>query len=353
MPFTQELKWTWLTGVVNHLKAPNQFLKRLLWSNEDPVPTEDIELSVIARGREIAPFVKRGAEGVMVGGATEKYQTVSAPNIRLKKPFNPSQFAFARRPGTPIHVTDDGVMLAAIQQHIVRDIGGMNDMIVNAEEYLCSMALQGVISYSDNVGDVFTITFPKPAANNITLSIFWDDADPTKVRVLANITTVKTVLADEGFTVTDAICGSEAQNQLLLLAEAGSLKFLNALNYIDSGTLTFTSQFTEDGVLYLGTLGNVRFWGYPRTATLKGTSVNMIRPKYVEFVCVTASSERVMYYGAIPDLDAFEAGAFRGKRFSKSWKVPDPSALMALVASRPLPVPRKPYSTVSMKVISG
>ena len=52
-------------------------------------------------------------------------------------------------------------------------------------------------------------------------------------------------------------------------------------------------------------------------------------------------------------MDAFEAGLWVAQRFSKSWVTKDPSQRLALLHSRPLPVPRRPGAMVSMKVVSG
>jgi len=70
-------------------------------------------------------------------------------------------------------------------------------------------------------------------------------------------------------------------------------------------------------------------------------------------LAVSPAAENVMYYGAIPDFDALQGRAWVGRRFGKSWMDKDPSAQIALVHSRPLPVPRRPGSMVSMKVVSG
>lgn len=349
------LKWTTLTAAINEIKSPNTFLQRTLWGAHQALPTEDIELSVIERGREIAPFVRKNGEGIMVAGHTEKFQTVAAPNIRIKKPFTPSELLFNRRPGTVIFSPGAGMQLSALQQHIARDLQGMADMITNAQEWLCAMALQGTISYSVTDQEVFTITFPKPAGNNIVLSTFWDDGTPANVKLLANLHTVKKVLSDEvGLTPTDCVLGSEASAALRTLIEGGHVKTLvSNFGQVQLGSVDFRTQFSEDGVIYIGNIAGIDFWEYSRTASLNGVATPMIRAKYAEFFSRSAASERVLYYGAIPDMKALEGRRFQGERFSKSWEVEDPSAMMALAHSRPLPVPRRPGASVSMKVVSG
>lgn len=352
MATINELKWATLTSTVNNIKSPNQFLRRLLYPVHDPKHTEDIEIGLLSKGREIAPFVKKNGEAKMVAGHSESFQTVSPTNIRIKRPFAPSELLYGRRPGTSIFI-DQGSQLSAIEQHIARDMQVMADLIVNAEEYLAAMALQGVISYVNEDNDAFTITFPRSAANSVTLSTFWDDATPADVRMEADFMLAKKILSDAvGLPVTDALMGEEALAEFQRLIATGVIKVFDQRE-VTGGNISFVEQFNQDGAIYLGKAFGVECWAYIRTAVLNGSTVNMIRPKYVEFINRSQASDRVLYYGAIPDFKALQGRSYVGERFSKSWEVEDPSAMMALVHSRPLPTPRRPDATVSMKVVSG
>lgn len=348
------LSWQTLSALVNEIRSPNQFLRRLLYSTTNTNHTETIDIGVVSRGREIAPFVRRDAEAVMVPGHSESMQQVTAPNIRIKKPFTPSPLLFGRRVDTSIYPTQDE-QLSAIERHIARDMQGMENMIVNAEEWLVSMALQAVLAYSVADQEVFTITYPRPGACNITLTTFWNDATPANVKLFKDtIHAVKRVFSDQAVgQPTDCILGTEAADALLNLVEGGNIKMLDTRSVV-AGVVDFTQQFNDDGVIYLGTIGGIRFWEYGRTATLNGTTKYMIRAKYAEFISVNnATAHRVMEYGAISDIKALRERTYVARRFAKSWEVEDPSSMIALEASRPLPVPRRPAATVSVKVVSG
>lgn len=355
-----ELKWQTMSAVVNEMPANNNFLKRMLYprSVEDTLNTEDVELSVVTDSREIAPFVRKNGEAIMVAGVGSRYAKIETPNIRIKRPMTPHQYMFARQPGTRAQLLPGESQRGAVQRKIALDLRKMENMIVNAEEYLVALSLQGVISYAVADEEVFTITIPRAGANNITLSVFWDTGGAS-ARPFKNIMTAKAIMAEiagaEGLGITDAVCGSEAADALMELVEAGHVKMLGTDGArVAAGEMSFIEQFRDDGVIWLGRLGDVNFWRYARTATLNGVSVNMIRPKYVEFFNRNAeTSGRVMYYGAIPDWDAFDSGLLQAKRFSKSWKEKDPSRMIALEHSRPLPWPTRPNATVSMKVVSG
>lgn len=345
-----ELKWQSLTRAINEIKSPQQFLKRLLYSLHDPKPTETIELSVLSKGREIAPFVRKNGEAIMVGGHAETFQQVEAPNIRIKRPMQASE-VFFRRPGNVIFADSAGQMANALQQHVARDMQGMGDLITNSEEYLCSLSLQGAIAYSVSPEANFTITFPKPAANTVTLTTFWDDPDPTLPTPALDFMTAKRIMSDAvSLQPTDAIMGAEASQEFLKLA---TIQGLLDIRNVNAGTVTFAEQFDEDGVIFLGRFGGIRCWEYARQVSVNGVLTSLIRPKFVEFVTTSSIAEMTLYYGAIADIDAIESGLLQGERFSKSWVQKDPSVRFALVHSRPLPVPRRPGAIVSMKVVSG
>jgi len=348
-----ELNWASLTTAVNEIKSPNQFIKRRFFPDHEPVHTEDIEIGLFSGTRRIAPFVRKGAAAIMVAGHGESFSTVQAPNIRIKRPFHPNVLAFTRRPGTPIFSSGAGMQNTAIRQHIARDTQIMADMITNAEEWLCAMALRGQINYSVADEETYQITFPRLNTHNMTVAVFWNEANP---KPQANIMTAKRLIADAvGLGISDAICGSEAASTIVGLLETNSA-FAALLDNkgVSVGGMTLTEQYSDDGVLYMGRIAGINFWEYSRSAELSGVATDLIRPKYIEFIAGSRAAQRTLYYGAVPDFDANEGtGLFVGERFSKSWKEKDPSYLVHLTHSRPLPVPRRPNATLSMKVVSG
>jgi len=347
-----ELEWRTLTTAVNSIKSPNQFVRKMLFSNREAVATNNIDIGLMSKGREIAPFVKENGEGKMVAGYDESIRTVKPTNMRIKRPFTPSELLYGRRVNTAIYV-DSGSQLSAVQRHIARDLQVMSDYVTNGEEYLCCMALQGTISYVNEDQDAFNVAFPRSAGHTVTLSTFWDDATPANVRMEADFFLAKKLLSDaEGLTVTDAIFGEEATATFQELVATGVVKVLDQ-RHVMAGEVTFIEQFNDDGAIYLGKVFGVRCWAYIRTALVNGVSTSMIRSKYVEFVSVSPTSDRIIYYGSIPDMKLLRGGSVVAERFSKSWEIEDPSSMMSLLHSRPIPVPRKPDATVSMKVVSG
>jgi hypothetical protein len=346
------LSWSTLTPAVNEKKAPNSFVKRLLFSREQAVATRNIELSFIDRGRKIAPFVERNGAAIMTEGRDETFRVIRPPHIRVKRPMTPSELMEKRRPGSVIFPGADGVQ-KAMREYMADELSMLMDDVLNSEEYLACMALRGAISYSSADEASFTITFPRAAGQDYALSgaDLWT-ASTASFR--KDFLDAATLVSDAvSLNVTDVILGTEAADAFLADAP-GQLSTLLDTRRMSTGTIDLTQQIAESGALFLGTfVHGIRVWRYGRQVDVNGTATDLIRPKYAEFVAATPSAQFVTYYGAIEDMKAIGAGKLlQSKRFSKSWEVEDPSARMLLVESNPMPVPRRPNAMVSIQVVA-
>lgn len=353
MPTIPQLKWVALTAAVKLIQSPNQFLKRTVFGNHVTLPTEQVEIDIYSKNRVAAPFVRKNGEALMVGGVSEQFQVVEAPNIRLKRPFTPSELLFNRRPGTTVF-PDGKTIQEAVNEHVAMDLQHLANMITNAEEYLCSLALQGFASYQVADQEVFQITYNIPAANVVTLTTFWDDAIDNAPTPEEDFLSFKRIVAQgpANLALTDAYFSASAATAFYGTIRKQKLLLLNGLG-ADVGLVTMVQQFSQDGVIYMGTFCGIRCWEYSRTVNINGTDTALIPDKHVILVANTPAAENTLYYGAIPDLATFGALPLQSERFSKSWLHEDPSVYNVLVHSRPLPVPRKPASIVVAKVVSG
>jgi len=351
MTVIQELEWTYLTTLVNEVKPVQSFLMELLFSNHQTMPNDLLEIGTLRGDRSIAPFSAKDAEGIMVEGLNSDAFTLRPPQIRIKKPFTPTPLFFEREFGDVIHLQGGDSQVSKVAQHIARDSQRMVDLVRNAEEYLASQALTGTISYvNENDGAAFTVSYAKSAENTVTLTgaDLWD-ASTSNPSIDAH--RAKRRLADAvGLIPTDAICGE--------LAAEAFLKNANVKSDLDnrklvSGDVDITTQFNEQGVIYLGNYAGIRWWEYSRQLNVPGTGlVDLIRPKFVEFVSTSPAADMVTYYGAIRDMEAFEGNMLQSERFSKSWIEPDPSVRMQLIESHPLPCLRRPDAVYSLQVLA-
>ena len=350
------LGWMSMTATVNEVRSPLSFLRNKFFGTEMTSPTKEVEVGTIRRGRKMAPLVRRGGAGVMVSGGSEEFRKVLPAHIRIKRPMTPSELINNRRVGTPIHITRGGQMEAAIRQYVARELGYMMDDIANTEEYLCALAIRGSIDYEDEQHVSMTVDFGRSASHDITLSgtDLWTDAASSPSDTF--LTVSELVNDDSECIVTDCILGSTARDAFLANDEVRA-KFLWRPEAVKQGVVDFMQQFQADGALFLGMYDrSIRVWSYARQLTLPesmgGTAVDLIRPKYAEFLCGSANAQSKMLYGAIEDFDASPTGFVESKRFAKSWISKDPSARMELVESNPLPVLFRPDTTCSVQVVA-
>ena len=347
MALPEILEWYSLTEMVNEFKAPNSFLKNLVFGNARVLSTENIVYRIQRKDRKVAPFVEKGHESILSGGYSEEEVNFTAPNIRIRRPLEACDLLFRRHAGDVIFA-DGSSQSEAAAREVALQLQALNDEVTNAEEWLSAMAIQGVITYSTPDEAAYTINMNKPSGNTIVLTTFWDQPSPTP---MADIMNARRVMHDEvNLNPMVGILGSEAADTFLASAEIRSLLDPRRL---DSGPMTITQDIQESGALFLGAFMGIEWFAYTRQVELAEASVDLVRSKYVEFLNLSPSAQNTMYYGGIADLDANEAGTIATKRFSKSWRKPDPSTQQILVSSRPLPIMKRPGSSVSMKVVSG
>lgn len=348
-------RWEFLTDFIKLIKQPAGFLRSLCFPDIRELDSEDVNVKTKRGARETAPFVKIGAAAHIVPGLVEGAYKVIAPNIRMKMPFTPDQWMLEVR-GPSNAGSSPEEHFAAVAEAIRDDEESMLRRINNTIEWMVSQLIAtGEIVYSVEGQDAFEITFPKEtdaATSVIDLGsgFYWNEANgqPSDTTHIVK----RRFSANEGWPVTHCILGTEASQAFQKNANVRAQ--LDALN-ISAGELTLINQFTEEGAIFLGRLYGVQFWEYDRKLTLYGGStVDLIRPKYAEYLYISPNNGHRLYYGAIPEIDENENMIlFKGRLFSKQWTSKDPASKWILAASRPFPVPTINGSMQSVKVVSG
>ena len=336
------------TGFVSEVQGPNTLLRDTVFGSVQVMDTEKLEVSTIMGGRVIAPFVMKNGSALLVSGTVTKTATVEAPNIRTKMTFDPA-FQFVRKPGV-VNFATAAQIGGGYAEYKQRELAYMTSMHINAEEWQAAMAIGvGVIAYTVDDEEAFTISNPKPAANNVVVTILWDDPDPSLPTPDEDFYTAKRLLNAQG---------TGHQPNIALFGQAAAAAFRHLMVrqdgldrlYVNSGRIDLTTQFDVRGAIFMGTFCGIPCWEYTRAATLNGVSVPMIRSKFVEFIAAVPESEFKRYYAAIPEVVGDREILARTMRFSKEWSTPDPAATYALVHSRPLCYARRPGASASFQV---
>ncbi len=356
-----QLGWAFQTSFLNNVKPRASFLTQLVFGGRETIlPTESVELSYREGERFLAPFVEVNAEAIPVGTRSTTFANVSTPNIRIKRPMDAYQAFLRRQPATGMFISGGGPVSAARLQAIAEDSQFMSDLIDNRIEWMVGQLISGttdgkmVLSYEVQANANWRVEIPRATDVDITLTTTarWNDSAPNAQN---DFLTVKRLLAKHvNAPPTVCIMDSAAANAFLNLA---AVKADMDRRNVDAGTLALQSQFTEAGAIYHGTYMGIPVWEYTReyvdeTGTTRlflggGTSAAGL----AIFMAQGALNDSTIYYGCIPDHDAFESGAFQGRRFAKAWKTQDPSVYTQLVQSRPLPFIRRPNAVVVMDVL--
>lgn len=331
-----------LTPQVEEIRSPGTFLEDLLYTNRQPVPDETIEISVIMGEREVAPFVEVNGEAINVDGYDEDFQTVTAPNIRMKRPMKATEVLGKRMGGTRLYASSED-KTAAFQRAIALDNQRLADLRTNAKEYLAAMSLTGVIAYKVARQANFRIDFQRKASHNISVGTAWTDLANSQPQddLLGG---AQVINDDSDLNPTHALFSKEAARNMF--------KNENVKGFLDNRRIELgglrAELFRRSGARFLGFINEIECWEYGRSVMVNGVSTPLIREGYVELVHAGPDADFVEYFGAIPDMAALEDGLWEGEVFAKSFMTDDPSVRWALQHSRPLPVPRRINSTASI-----
>jgi hypothetical protein len=354
---TTMLTWAYQTGVLNEVKPAANFLRNQLFPQERLLPTEVIELSYLSGGRTLAPFVTLNGEAKTVGGRSVTFANVMAPNIAIKRVMQAYQSLLRRAPGTNIF-TDSGPVLQAFRDAVAEDLLILSDAITNREEWMAAqMAMYAKVTYTasapDQEQDVFDVTLPRLSAfgGNTGVALTGNNrwrhgsgytTQGTTSDPLKDFDEVKFQMQKEGFIPEYVIMGRQAAKWFRF--HSGVQAYLKEQGSMQIGELTFKEQFNEQGaMLVTRDFAGLSVWEYSQTYTdAAGAEQFFLEPNTVLFVSRRGVADNVVYYGAIPDIEAFQNGTYQTKRFAKTWVQPNPSALIQMAQTRPLPFARRP-----------
>jgi hypothetical protein len=302
----------------------------------------------------MAPFVKVGQKAVLVASLNGTSYTIDTPFINIKRPLQYSTKMAVRLVGGSVF-TDMGQTLEYIRQALEADANYMNTLIDDRIEWMASQMLTGEVSYSEEGNDAFKISTGKPAANTITVSAKWDDGSAFPLEDIMDVK--KVVAARRGPIPNIGICGSEAGAALRGMLEGNKITAMKTDSGIDTGRANLLSQIQEDGMVFIGRLGDVDFFEYLGTyiADSTGTETALIRAEYVEYFSTSprAQADRKLMFGMIPDLKAIMDNAHVTDRYfvTKPPEV-DQGTYEGIMKSRPLPWFYRPDHLVSQMVVA-
>lgn len=334
-----------MSTTLDEMDSPYSFLSRLLipQNKRRAIAHETVELSKITGDRQVAGFVRRGGPAQSLEGYEKVFQSLTCPLIKVKRPVNAWDHAFERFPGMGVFPSDSE-MRAARRKHIATELAILEDSIVNTEEWMAAQALRGVISWSVEDEEHFSVDYAKPNSHETSVAVTWatTSTDPS-----VDFRAAKRLInaAHPGLPVTHAIMDRAAADRFMALTVVKTQ--LDTANF-KAGSLTIEEQYKESGVIYLGRYAGVDCWEYNASLDINGVATPLIRTDYVEFISARPTNGLEMIYGAIPDEEIAQGGKFVGRRYAKQWVDREAGVRTLMAQSRPVIANRKPGFVVSM-----
>ena len=330
-----------LTGVVNSLQAPPQFLQETFFPTTQTEESEEIHFDQEADIMGLAPFVSPLVEGRVIESAGFTTKSFKPAYIKPKSAVDPSR-AIKRYKGEPIA---GNLSPEARAERISTDILLQHRSLIDRrKEWMASSVLRtGAVTISGELYQTVSVSFGRDAALTVTLTggNRWGQAGIEPLDSLQD-------WAD--LTLTKS--GSPALNVVMdtatwkvFRANATVKQRLDLLRAGGSPTMALDAKLNFGGT-FMGNLDGFNIWVYAGNYKDDAGTVTAIIPSGTVIMCGDLGG--VQAYGAILD----EAAGLQAlPMFSKSWVQQDPSRRFIMTQSAPLLVPYRVNATFCATVL--
>lgn len=323
-----------LLGMVSAIDRPRPFILDLFFGSTVEFDSEEIMFDKLNSSRRIAPYVSPLVAGKAQTLRGSKAQSFKPAYVKPKAAVNPGA-ALKRRPGEVI----GGDMSPAerFDRILTQELEDQELQIVRREELMAIEILRtGKLVVESADFPKMEIDFGRATNQTVSLSgaTRWGQSG---VKPFENIKAwAGTVHDAAGAHPNLVIMGPGAANKFL--ADEALQKALDNRRQ-SSGSMDFLGAVTgAPGVeaVYLGSTGQFEFWQYQQRYVDDAGSLQSMFP--TEGVLMASTGvEGYRCYGAIKDVNVLQARA----RFPKMWEEHDPSVMMLMTQSAPLPIPTR------------
>ena len=322
-----------------------RFFPRVFTSDKESILFDEIP----AQDRRLAPFVAPMTQGRIMRQAGFNTKSFKPAYLKPKAALTPDM-AVPRMPGEPLigQMTQgqrmDRLVANAVMSHRM--------MIERRIDWMAAQAIiDGQVTVSGEDYPTQVISFGRHASLTYTLTSTarWNDSAPNPLEDIR----VARINAYQrgGYPVRDIIFGINAWTLFTRNADVKAL----LSNQVRGGSSDFTAANIGDGLPFqyegeiVGANGNgrMRLWTYNNFYSTDAEGLVTVDYMNTNDVVGVGAPDGVQAFGGIKDVDA---GMQALPMFPKNWIEKDPSALMVLTQSAPLPVPMRPNSTFKIRV---
>lgn len=321
-----------LLGMVSAIDAPRRFIFDLFFSTARVTfDTEEIMFDKLKTSRRVAPYVSPLVAGRARTIRGSEARSFKPAYVKPKAAINPSA-ALKRRPGEVI----GGALSPAerFDRILVQELEDQENEIRRREEMMAIELLStGKIVVESADFPKMEIDFARPSGNTKSLSgaTRWGQSG---VKPFDNIKTWAGEVHDaSGAHPNLVIMGPGAAAKFL--ADADLAKNLDNRRQAGGEFDLFGAVTGAPGTeaVFLGRTAQFEFWQYQQKfVNDAGQLANMFPTEGV--LMASTGVEGYGCYGAILDTGSLQAA----ERFPKMWEEKDPSVMLAMTQSAPLPV---------------
>ncbi len=329
-----------LTGAINSLIAPSQFLLNRYFPTVQTESSEEIHFDVIDKTRRLAPFVAPVVAGEVVESQGFQTKTFKPAYIKDKRVFDANR-PLKRSAGEQIGGSINPRQ--RISRLIRQELTDQREMVDRRLEVMAAEALRtGAVTISGDLYPTANVSFGRHTSLAVTLAgtARWGQ---TGVNPLDNLQDwSQTALQTSGAMLRDVIMTVDVWK--IFRKDPAVEKQLD--RFRGNSTMSTDAQMEEGGV-FMGIVDGFNIFvysGWYLDAT--GTEVPIL-PAGTVLLC-GQQVQGVRAFGAIRDE---EAGYQPVPYYSKSWVEKDPSVRYLLTQSAPLVVPTRVNASFAATVL--
>ena len=329
-----------LTGAINSLILPGQFLLDRYFGIVQTEESEEIHFDVIDKTRRLAPFVSPVVAGKVIASQGHTTKTFKPAYLKPKSVFDSSR-PLKRAAGEQI----GGVLspMERMGRMVNQDLTDHGEQVDRRLELMAAEALRtGGVTVTGEDYPTVNVSFGRNANLSVTLAgaALWSDAGADPLDDLQDWS--QTALQLSGAMLRDVIMTVDVW-KIFKKKQAVA----DQLDRLRGNSTMVTDAQMEEGGVFMGVIEGFNIFVYSGWYLDDAGTEQPILPAGTVLMA-GAQIQGVRAFGAIRDEDAgFQALPL----FSKSWVSKDPSVRYLLTQSAPLIVPTRVNASFSASVL--
>ncbi|OWK29203.1 major capsid protein [Sphingomonas dokdonensis] len=337
---------TELIAMIEPLRVPGNFLRRLLYSTATPIyfDTPDIKWDRVFDDLRIAPFVSPYAPGKPRQDRGFQTESFTPGYLKPLDRVDPTKFS-KRRPGEAI---GGELSLADRRDLMMLDylLGHKRQLERRDEVMAAEIVRTGRVTIAGEDYPTAVVDFGRDASLTKALlnTSRWGESGVSPVADVA-------AWLDEVATIVGAAPSHvifDRKSWALFQADNNLDRVIDlTMGQTNSSVMLGFTPGAPGAPVFKGRIGTVELYVYNDTYEDVDGSIKALLPDFTVIVVAPGAYEGTPTYGAILDP---RAGYIATPWFSKNWIDENPPAEWVLTQSAPLPIPKRPNASLCVTV---